>query len=139
MPEAIVKEISGSTVRLTCTSAPGCEDCESLACTSRGDKSEIKAELPANLDLSPGDTVEIEPEDEILWGVGALFFLLPMLCFLAGVLAGYYLTRQFQLFPLPPELTGFIGGLALLLLSLPVVRWLGKQFATSHFLVKIKN
>ncbi len=137
MPTATVEKIEGSTARVSCQSNPRCDSCEAIGCVGAVE-TEIEVEIPENTTLSVGDEVEITPEREIMWHVGALLFLLPLLLFIGGIFLGHWFAGYYQL-PLTPETSGFLLGLLLILLCSPLIRKYGNKLVTEQFVVQIKN
>lgn len=97
-----------------------CKACET------GEKREMILELEDTLNAQKGDIVEIELDDSAILRGAALFYGVPLLGLMAGILAGKSVAEIAGL-PLPTELISALMGLVFLVAALIVVKICGSR------------
>ncbi len=121
MVTAVVNDLEDSTVKLTCKESTSCDNCTGPGCKTGDKEVQLTATNPYQFQLNPGDLVEVEPATGIFWPLTGLLFVSPLLLFILGTAGGAFLAPLIA--PgLAAELVGFLTGIAVLLLSVPVIR-----------------
>ncbi|MDD2332306.1 MAG: SoxR reducing system RseC family protein, partial [Candidatus Cloacimonetes bacterium] len=114
---AIVKSVAGKSVTVQIERGGGCKSCSMQGlCLSKSTPAEFV--VVSDLELAPGDQVQLEigPGSRVL--ISLLVFLLPVL----ALFAGYLITAAFL-----SELYAALSGFALMALSFLLIRYIDKK------------
>ena len=133
-----VVSVSGDSAHICLTDSPECSDncTRKHSCgimrngfveTDRSDDSIIVVNNTINAEK--GQRVEVSIADRTLSGYGFMLFILPLILIALGAIAAYYL--------IPNTLSMITGGIAGLLVSILINRWLNKKVHKNYKITKI--
>jgi sigma-E factor negative regulatory protein RseC len=135
--EAVVAEVGEGVVWIVRNRAPGCsacsESCPSSLASSFFPPQQFRLRVDSILPLQSGDKVLIGIADDSLTRVSFAIYLMPLLCFFSGALAGVYLNGS--------DLAAAVGGVLGLSLCFAAFRRFGlfdRQSLKPVILRKIK-
>lgn len=117
--KGLVLEDGNNTLKVQIVRQEACAHCR--ACIAGYMKQEVMELDARNLcDAQTGDWVELELQDNSFMKAVLVSYGIPFLCFMAGILLGYYVVAPFV--PLPAGLVSFVFGFAGIMLAYAWIR-----------------
>lgn len=125
----VVEAVEGEQITVRIVREKSCNACASKAQCGALFGTDTTLQITADPVFEKGDTVEIGLNPSAILSASTLFFVLPVVLFLIGVVGGYSMS---PLLSMDRQWTGFIGGVVLMGLGFLGVWLMGPKLAASQ-------